>query len=190
MFLLFFRVLWAFGAFFSLFSGSHNTENTFIHGVPTEETKPESSVGKWWREIRVGLSLWQYSERVRSVGVYDYLRHIEGAYMHRLWWIWCRYYYSFIEVGSPPQEVTVVLDTGSTLTAFPCKNCDECGKHMHPRFDPEESSTSKMYHCSTGCPRIAKSCSRQDKCFYEEGYMYVLNVLITAIKSTMSLSLI
>eukprot|EP01138_Halocafeteria_seosinensis_P015524 gb/GECG01015842.1/.p1 GENE.gb/GECG01015842.1/~~gb/GECG01015842.1/.p1 ORF type:complete len:539 (+),score=50.29 gb/GECG01015842.1/:1-1617(+) len=83
------------------------------------------------------------------------------------------YYYSFVEVGTPPQEATVVLDTGSTLTAFPCKNCDECGKHMNPRFDPAASSTSKLYHCSSGggCPQIARSCSKQGKCYYEEGYM-------------------
>lgn len=38
-------------------------------------------------------------------------------------------HYSFIWVGSPPQRVSVIMDTGSHHTAFPCVGC-KCGKHV------------------------------------------------------------
>ena len=38
-------------------------------------------------------------------------------------------HYSFIWVGSPPQRVSVIVDTGSHHTAFPCVGC-KCGKHV------------------------------------------------------------
>ena len=38
-------------------------------------------------------------------------------------------HYSFIYVGTPPQRVSVIVDTGSHHTAFPCVGC-KCGKHV------------------------------------------------------------
>lgn len=38
-------------------------------------------------------------------------------------------HYTFIWVGSPPQRVSVIMDTGSHHTAFPCVGC-RCGKHV------------------------------------------------------------
>jgi hypothetical protein len=32
-------------------------------------------------------------------------------------------HYSYIYVGTPPQRVSVILDTGSHFTAFPCTGC-------------------------------------------------------------------
>jgi hypothetical protein len=32
-------------------------------------------------------------------------------------------HYSFLYVGTPPQRVSVILDTGSHWTAFPCTGC-------------------------------------------------------------------
>ena len=31
-----------------------------------------------------------------------------------------RYFYSLMYVGTPPQRQTVILDTGSSILAFPC----------------------------------------------------------------------
>ena len=80
---------------------------------------------------------------------------------------WCR------DVGSPPQRVSVIVDTGSHHTAFPCSGCDRrrlslslylslsshphshsrelcvvslgksCGHHTDPYFDPSKSTTLK-----------------------------------------------
>ena len=30
-------------------------------------------------------------------------------------------------VGEPPQRVSVILDSGSSLLAFPCTGCSHCG---------------------------------------------------------------
>lgn len=38
-------------------------------------------------------------------------------------------HYVYIWVGTPPQRVTVIVDTGSHHTAFPCVGC-KCGKHV------------------------------------------------------------
>jgi len=55
-------------------------------------------------------------------------------------------HYSFIWVGTPPQRVSVILDTGSHHTAFPCVGCN-CGKHMDALFDHSKSSTSVVKTC-------------------------------------------
>jgi hypothetical protein len=38
-------------------------------------------------------------------------------------------HYAYMWVGTPPQRVTVIVDTGSHHTAFPCVGC-KCGKHV------------------------------------------------------------
>jgi hypothetical protein len=38
-------------------------------------------------------------------------------------------HYSFIWVGTPPQRVSVIMDTGSHHTAFPCVGCN-CGQRV------------------------------------------------------------
>ena len=56
-------------------------------------------------------------------------------------------HYAFIWVGSPPQRVSVIVDTGSHHTAFPCSGCN-CGKHMNDLFDPAKSKSSKLLKCN------------------------------------------
>lgn len=60
-----------------------------------------------------------------------------------------------IFVGTPPQRRTVIVDTGSHLTAFPCKGC-QCGDHMNPFYNPLKSSTSVIPICPgfKNCPII------------------------------------
>lgn len=43
-------------------------------------------------------------------------------------------HYVFIWVGTPPQRVSVIVDTGSHYTAFPCVGC-KCGKHVSKRCE-------------------------------------------------------
>jgi hypothetical protein len=38
-------------------------------------------------------------------------------------------HYAFLWVGTPAQRVSVIMDTGSHHTAFPCQGC-KCGKHV------------------------------------------------------------
>jgi hypothetical protein len=39
-------------------------------------------------------------------------------------------HYSYIYVGSPPQRVSVIVDTGSHHTAFPCTGSNLCMFNM------------------------------------------------------------
>lgn len=56
--------------------------------------------------------------------------------------LWC---------GTPPQRQTVIVDTGSDVTAFPCSGCDDCGQdwyHTDGVFRPEDSSTFSKLSCA------------------------------------------
>ena len=61
----------------------------------------------------------------------------------------------------PPQRVSVIVDTGSHHTAFPCSGCN-CGKHMNPSFDPSSSNSSQILKCSGR------------RCFFQQSYRCVL----------------
>lgn len=53
-------------------------------------------------------------------------------------------------VGTPtPQRKTLIVDTGSHHTAFPCKGCIDCGEdhHTDPYFDPDKSNTFSPLSC-------------------------------------------
>jgi len=59
-------------------------------------------------------------------------------------------HYVDLWVGTPPQRQTVIVDTGSGVTAFPCKECSGCGSgyHASPFFQQDQSSTFHMLGCS------------------------------------------
>lgn len=56
-------------------------------------------------------------------------------------------HYSYIYVGTPPQRQSVIVDTGSHYTAFPCVGCSQCGKHIDQYWDIKNSSTSIVPQC-------------------------------------------
>ena len=58
---------------------------------------------------------------------------VEGAYIH-LAYLW---------VGTPPQRVSAIVDTGSGKPAWPCEPCGGCGTHTDPPFDASASSTAR-----------------------------------------------
>ncbi len=67
-------------------------------------------------------------------------------------------YFAYIWVGTPAQRVSVIIDTGSHFTAFPCAGCN-CGKHIDPYFNPKASSTSEIMSCFAG-----------NKCYIKQSY--------------------
>ncbi|CAG9318391.1 unnamed protein product [Blepharisma stoltei] len=77
------------------------------------------------------------------------------------------YYYIDIFVGNPPAKQSVIIDTGSRLTAFPCKGCKTCGQHMNPYFDFDKSQTSKFVACNDS--EFCTNCN-DDKCEYKISY--------------------
>ena len=54
----------------------------------------------------------------------------------------------YMYIGSPPQRQTLIVDTGSRLTAFPCSpHCTECGMHASRQFDVNQSSSLSFVPC-------------------------------------------
>lgn len=100
-----------------------------------------------------------------SGGLYDPVHHIESA---RLYGNIDYYAYYFVDllIGTPPQRVSVILDTGSGVAAFPCANCNHCGKHIDPNFDIAKSKTAKWMQCGKGC----RGSCKQGHCAYHQGY--------------------
>jgi hypothetical protein len=83
--------------------------------------------------------------------------------------LWC---------GSPPQRQTVIVDTGSGVTAFPCTGCKNCGVpryHMNQLFAKPSSSTFKYASCDQSegirCTTHAATCqSRSHQCAISKSY--------------------
>jgi heat shock protein HslJ len=69
-------------------------------------------------------------------------------------------------VGTPPQRKSVIIDTGSHYTAFPCKGCINCGEEHHTDkyFDPDESST---FHALT-CTECQSASCLKGKCVFSQ----------------------
>lgn len=68
-------------------------------------------------------------------------------------------HYATVWVGTPSQPQTVIVDTGSHLTAFPCEPCNNCGEGYHSSgyFNPKLSSTFEWNTCA--------QCSATAKCY-------------------------
>ena len=77
------------------------------------------------------------------------------------------YFYAQIHIGTPGQLFTVIVDTGSSLTAVPCAGCTRCGTHTNPYFDPAASSTY-----TDGCTAVpnCQACS-SGHCTYGVSYV-------------------
>lgn len=56
-------------------------------------------------------------------------------------------HFAYVYAGTPPQRVSVIVDTGSHFTAFPCAGCQNCGSHTDPHWDHTKSSTSRVVTC-------------------------------------------
>jgi hypothetical protein len=79
-------------------------------------------------------------------------------------------HYVNLWVGSPtPQRKTVIVDTGSHYTAFPCTGCTHCGDtyHTDPFFIPSQSDTFRPLECNE-CIRGAVC--KKDKCVLSQSY--------------------
>ena len=58
------------------------------------------------------------------------------------------YFFVRVQLGTPGQTFTVIVDTGSSLMAVPCHGCQNCGKHISSYFEPLKSSTFSYGSCS------------------------------------------
>ena len=83
------------------------------------------------------------------------------------------YFYAELKVGTPPQTFSLIVDTGSSVTAIPCTGCRDCGPHTNPRFKPESSLTFRQAPC--GGSLYCTSCVRGVcgyRVSYQEGSSY------------------
>lgn len=77
-------------------------------------------------------------------------------------------HYATIWVGTPAQRKSVIIDTGSHFTAFPCKGCNNCGEEHHTDkyFDPEASSTFRALTCD----ECHSAQCENDQCIFSQTY--------------------
>ncbi|CAM9696261.1 unnamed protein product, partial [Scytosiphon promiscuus] len=74
------------------------------------------------------------------------------------------------DVGTPPQRVSLIVDTGSYTTAFPCVGCAKCRPgSKKPFWDPAQSDTLRALDCDD-C-RGEYRCSKYERtCTYKQSY--------------------
>lgn len=56
-------------------------------------------------------------------------------------------HYAYLFVGNPAQRQSVIIDTGSRFTAFPCVGCKDCGSHTDVYYDAKNSTTAAIPTC-------------------------------------------
>ena len=97
------------------------------------------------------------------------------------------YYYADIQFGTPPQNFTVITDTGSTLTYVPCTGCNACGSHMNPPLDTSASTTFTAMDCST--PACTEQCRAGNTCGYSRTYAEGSSSMGALVKDVLRLTL-
>ncbi|CCI42826.1 unnamed protein product [Albugo candida] len=76
-------------------------------------------------------------------------------------------YYIDLYIGTPLQKASLLLETTSQHTVFPCKNCVACADHTDPYYDISKSQTSKLTTCSA--ETVCNSCE-DGNCRIEQSY--------------------
>ncbi len=87
------------------------------------------------------------------------------------------YYYVDLYIGEPPQKQSVIIDTGSHITAVPClPHCKKCGKHLNEYYDMSKSNHSKILKCDEqACKGFGYSlCYENKQC----GFEIVINMIL------------
>lgn len=80
-------------------------------------------------------------------------------------------HYADVWCGTPAaQRQTVIVDTGSGVTAFPCAGCSDCGVpkyHIDPLFDGTTSNTYRVLDCEE-C--LKGTCDSHNQCHMGMSY--------------------
>ncbi|KAL2536181.1 Eukaryotic aspartyl protease family protein [Forsythia ovata] len=89
-------------------------------------------------------------------------------------------YFTRVQLGTPPKEFYVQIDTGSDVLWVSCNSCNGCPKSSGLKiqlefFDPSSSSTASLISCSDqrcalGAESSDSSCSNQNQCGYKFQY--------------------
>ncbi|KAK8945584.1 Aspartic proteinase CDR1 [Platanthera guangdongensis] len=75
-------------------------------------------------------------------------------------------------IGTPPEKLVAIADTGSDLIWVQCSPCKLCYTQKPPLFDPSSSSTYKSVSCNDdSCAALPESgCAAGDHCQYHYSY--------------------
>jgi hypothetical protein len=78
------------------------------------------------------------------------------------------YYYVNIYIGDTFQKQSVIIDTGSHLTAVPCQPyIINCGRHMNSYYSMQKSNSSSLLNCNEKCKQLNYArCDPDDSCVY------------------------
>ena len=69
-------------------------------------------------------------------------------------------HFAYLYVGGPTkQRASVIVDTGSHHTAFPCVGCN-CGVHMNPFYNPSISNSARIVKCN----------NQKERCRFSQAY--------------------
>ncbi|ERN14095.1 aspartyl protease family protein 2 [Amborella trichopoda] len=81
-------------------------------------------------------------------------------------------YFARVKVGTPPQPMYMVLDTGSDLAWLQCTPCRHCYRQVGPIFNPSSSSSYSTLPCAAPlCRRLEiRACDRRHQCLYQVSY--------------------
>ncbi|XVE85961.1 hypothetical protein DITRI_Ditri17bG0134000 [Diplodiscus trichospermus] len=80
-------------------------------------------------------------------------------------------YFSRVGIGKPPNQVYMVLDTGSDVNWVQCAPCADCYQQTDPIFEPASSSSYSPLTCETQqCKYLDTSECRNDTCLYQVSY--------------------
>ncbi|KAJ7962586.1 Protein ASPARTIC PROTEASE IN GUARD CELL 1-like [Quillaja saponaria] len=81
-------------------------------------------------------------------------------------------YFTRLGVGTPPNYVYMVLDTGSDVVWIKCAPCRKCYTQTDPIFDPTKSGSYAGIPCGSPlCRRLdSPGCNRNKVCLYQVSY--------------------
>ena len=75
------------------------------------------------------------------------------------------YFYAEIQIGTHKQKQSLIIDTGSFITAIPCEPfCKKCGNHMNKRYNISQSNKNKVIKCDSNSTTLYCKNSLKGKC--------------------------
>ncbi len=80
------------------------------------------------------------------------------------------YYTITVLLGWPPQPVSLLLDTGSHITALPCSTCSSCGQHQFPLFNVTASSSARVMGCDEKAGKFKCQSCENEQCLFSISY--------------------
>jgi hypothetical protein len=108
----------------------------------------------------------------------EYRRRTQGTNVQQVGALYQGYgtHYADLWCGTPPQRQTVIVDTGSSVTAFPSSGCTGCGVpdyHIDKLFSEADSDSFEKLTCDECLKGHCSTSSSSDECkismSYQEG---------------------